>query len=69
MPARCYVCEFYERAAQQTACLKEPRHSGDIGRAPAPTFGEAITWLAPENGYMPALAVNGYAVAGNMHFH
>lgn len=69
MPARHCLSGLYQRATHQTAWLEEKRHSGDIGEAPAPTFGEAITWLAVEKWYMPALPVNGYAMVGNMSFH
>lgn len=69
MPASHHLSEFYQRATHQMTWLENKRHSGDIGEAPAPTFGEAITWLAAEKWYMPTLPVNGYAMVGNKSCH
>lgn len=69
IPARRCLSGFYQRATHQTAWLEKKRHSREIGEAPVPTFGKAITWLAAEKWYMPALPVNGYAVVRNMSFH
>ena len=69
LPARHHLSGFDQRATHQIAWLEKKRHSGDMEEAPVPTFGKAITWLAAEMRYTPALPVNGYAVVGNMSFH
>lgn len=67
--ARCCVSGFYQRATHQRVWLEKKRHSGDIEETPVRTFGKAITWLASEKWYMPAIPVNGYTMVGNMFFH